>query len=30
MHLDTLKDRDLAGEYEIVEPQAAGIHPVAT
>jgi POT family proton-dependent oligopeptide transporter len=31
MHLDTLKDRnvtdDLAGEDEIGEPQAAGIHP---
>jgi POT family proton-dependent oligopeptide transporter len=27
MHLDTLKDDSLAGEAEIAEPQAAGVHP---
>ena len=27
MHLDTLKDSPLAGEGEIGEPQAAGVHP---
>ncbi len=27
MHLDTLKDRDLAGADEVGEPQAAGTHP---
>ena len=30
MHLDTLQDRDLAGQGEVGEPQAAGIHPAAT
>jgi POT family proton-dependent oligopeptide transporter len=30
MHLDTLRDADeLAGEKEIGEPQAAGVHPEA-
>lgn len=29
MHLDTLKDDDLAGEAELAEPQAAGVHPAA-
>jgi POT family proton-dependent oligopeptide transporter len=27
MHLDTLKDDDLAGRDELAEPQAAGAHP---
>jgi POT family proton-dependent oligopeptide transporter len=27
MHLDTLRDDDLAGEAELAEPQAAGIRP---
>jgi len=27
MHLDTLKDDDLAGRTELGEPQAAGLHP---
>ncbi|KPF64098.1 MFS transporter [Porphyrobacter sp. AAP60] len=27
MHLDTLKDDDLAGDAELAEPQAAGIRP---
>jgi proton-dependent oligopeptide transporter, POT family len=27
MHLDTLKDDDLAGRDELAEPQAAGVHP---
>jgi len=27
MHLDTLKDDDLAGEEQLGEPQAAGMHP---
>jgi len=27
MHLDTLKDEDLAGKGELGEPQASGIHP---
>ncbi|MEE4349021.1 MAG: peptide MFS transporter [Pacificimonas sp.] len=27
MHLDTLKDDELAGEAELAEPQAAGMHP---
>jgi proton-dependent oligopeptide transporter, POT family len=27
MHLDTLKDDDLAGQGELAEPQAAGVHP---
>jgi POT family proton-dependent oligopeptide transporter len=27
MHLDTLRDADLAGEGELAEPQAAGVHP---
>jgi POT family proton-dependent oligopeptide transporter len=27
MHLDKLKDDDLAGQAELAEPQAAGIHP---
>jgi POT family proton-dependent oligopeptide transporter len=27
MHLDTLKDDDIAGEGEIGEPAAAGVHP---
>ena len=30
MHLDTLKDRELAGEDEFGEPQAAGGHPAAS
>ena len=30
MHLDTLEDRDLAGQGEVGEPQAAGIHPAVT
>jgi POT family proton-dependent oligopeptide transporter len=30
MHLDTLQDRDLAGEKEIGEPAAAGVHPAAS
>lgn len=29
MHLDTLKDDDLAGQGELAEPQAAGVHPAA-
>jgi POT family proton-dependent oligopeptide transporter len=29
MHLDTLKDRDLAGRDEVGEPAAAGIHPAS-
>ena len=27
MHLDTLRDRDLAGRDELAEPQAPGMHP---
>ena len=27
MHLDTLKDKDLAGRDELAEPAAAGMHP---
>ena len=27
MHLDTLKDDDLAGRPELAEPQGAGMHP---
>lgn len=27
MHLDTLKDAELAGEAELAENQAAGVHP---
>jgi proton-dependent oligopeptide transporter, POT family len=27
MHLDTLRDEDVAGEAELAEPQAAGVHP---
>jgi proton-dependent oligopeptide transporter, POT family len=27
MHLDTLEDEKLAGEAEVAEPQAAGVHP---
>jgi POT family proton-dependent oligopeptide transporter len=27
MHLDTLADDGIAGEAELAEPQAAGIHP---
>ena len=27
MHLDTLKDDDLAGSSELGEAQAAGVHP---
>ncbi|ALJ13222.1 MULTISPECIES: peptide MFS transporter [Sphingopyxis] len=27
MHLDTLRDRDIAGREELGEPQAAGTHP---
>ena len=27
MHLDTLKDDELAGEAELGEPQAAGLQP---
>ena len=27
MHLDTLKDEDMAGRDELAEPQAPGIHP---
>jgi len=30
MHLDTLRDRELAGESEVGEPQAAGIHPATS
>jgi POT family proton-dependent oligopeptide transporter len=30
MHLDSLKDQDLAGRDELGEPQAAGIHPAAS
>jgi POT family proton-dependent oligopeptide transporter len=30
MHLDTLKDRDLAGSDELAEPQGAGTRPAAT
>lgn len=30
MHLETLKDDDLAGKDEIGEPQAAGTHPAAS
>ncbi|MCB2066827.1 MAG: peptide MFS transporter [Erythrobacter sp.] len=30
MHLDTLRDDDLAGESEVAEPQAAGVHPATT
>ncbi len=29
MHLDTLRDDDLAGDAELAEPQAAGIRPAA-
>ncbi len=29
MHLDTLRDDSLAGDNELGEPQAAGIHPAA-
>lgn len=29
MHLDTLKDDDLAGDAELGEAQAAGVHPAA-
>jgi POT family proton-dependent oligopeptide transporter len=27
MHLDTLRDRDVAGDEQLGEPQAAGLHP---
>jgi POT family proton-dependent oligopeptide transporter len=27
MHLDTLKDSELAGQAGLAEPQAAGVHP---
>ena len=30
MHLDTLRDRELAGSEELGEPAAAGIHPAAS